>query len=211
MKGKTMDPEKNMQAEDKPVASEPEIKETAEVTTPPQKKNFVDRALPWVIVGLVCFLVGALVTYFTLYQPKIAELKTAQTDLTAATEQAAELQAQLDSSKADLAAANAAIDELAVQFAASEKYRLIYKFQADVNAAQASLTNHEPASARQALGYASDDLTDLEDTDLDADTLAGFKAKIVEANNKLISAPDSAIETLTTLQSDLLNMISHLE
>ncbi len=206
-----MDPEKNVQAEDKPVANEPEKKESVEIVGQPQKKSVVDRALPWVIVGLVCFLVGALVTYFALYQPKIAELKTAQTDLTAATENATDLQAQLDTSKADLATANATIEELNVSLAASEKYRLIYKFQADVNAAQASLTNNEPTSARQALGYATDDLSDLEETDLDADTLAGFKAKIVEASNKLNSAPSSAIATLTTLQSDLLNMISHLE
>jgi chromosome segregation ATPase len=206
-----MDPEKNVQAEDRPVINEPEKKGAVENVSPTPKKSIMDRALPWLIVGLVCFLGGALVTYFALYQPKIAELTTDQTDLAAASENVAELQSQLDTSKSELTSANATIEELTLSLAASEKLRLIYKFQADVNSAQASLTNHEPTSARQALGYASDDLSDLEKTDLDADTLAGFKTKIEEANNKLNSDPDSAIDTLTTLQSDLLNMISHLE
>jgi FtsZ-binding cell division protein ZapB len=206
-----MDSEKKVQAEDKPVTKEPEYKNPAEAITPAPKKRLADRALPWVITGLVCILTGAIATFFVFYQPKTQELKDVKADLATANQNATQLQAQLDKANADLTAAQATLVEQTKTLSTSDKFRLIYKFQADVNAAQASLTNHEPTSAKQALGYASDDLLELGKTDLDQSTLAGFKAKIDQANTSLTSTPDSAITTLQLLQSDVLNMISHLK
>ncbi len=204
-----MEPEKNLQEEDQSVADVTENKTETEAVAAPAKKGLVDRALPWVITGLVCFLVGALVTYFLIYQPKANALKTAQTDLAAATEKAGQLQTELDAAQSDLSTAQATIDEQALSLLESAKYGLIYKFQADVNAARTSLAMHEPSSARQALGYASDDLTELEKAGLDADTLSGFKEKIESANGNLVTKPDDALDTLKTLHQDLLYLITN--
>lgn len=204
-----MEPEKKVQEEDQTVVDVTEKLEETESVAEPAKKGFVDRALPWVITGLVCFLAGALLTYFLIYQPKANELKTVQVDLTAATEKTSQLQSELDAVKAGLTTAQATIDEQAQSLLDSAKYGLIYKFQADVNAARTSLAMHEPTSARQALGYAAEDLTELEQSGLDADTLAGFKEKIESANANLVTKPDDALDTLKTLHQDLLYLITN--
>ena len=204
-----MEPEKKVQAEDQPVVEVIEKKADAGAVAETTKKGLVDRALPWVITGLVCFLVGALLTYFLIYQPKANALKTAQADLAAATEKASQLQTELNTAQSDLSSAQATIEEQAQNLLDSAKYGLIYKFQADVNAARTSLAMHEPTSARQALGYASDDLTELEKAGLDADTLNGFKEKIESANGDLVTSPDDALDTLKTLHEDLLYLITN--
>ena len=66
-----MNPDNNVQAEDSPAEQKPETKPVVEiVSTPAPKKGLIDRALPWVIVAIVFFLVGALLTWFVVYQPK---------------------------------------------------------------------------------------------------------------------------------------------
>ncbi len=206
-----MDPEKNLQAEDSPVVNEPEPQSSPEMAVESPKKGWVDRAIPWVIVGLVCFLAGAIITWFALYQPKVQALKTAQADLVTATENAAQLQNKLDATIADLADSETTLEEKSNALVQSEKFGLLYKFQADVNAARYSLINLKPASASQALGYALTDLTELAKTDLDTDTLAGFQEKVDEANNKLSKMPESALTTLDTLHEDLLYLISNIK
>ena len=204
-----MEPENKVQEEDQSVVDDNEKLTASEVVSAPAKKGLVDRALPWVITGLVCFLAGALLTYFVIYQPKADALKTAQADLTATTEKSSQLQSDLDAAQVDLNTAQATIDDQAQNLLESAKCGLIYKFQADVNAARTSLAMHEPASARQALGYASDDLTELEKTGLDSDTLSGFTEKIESANANLITSPDDALDTLKTLHQDLLYLITN--
>ena len=211
-----MSEEKKMQAEDNAVVSEPV--ETSETQKTAPKKGFVDRALPWVIVAIVFFLVGALLTWFLIYQPKVEELATAQADLATAAENATQLQGQIDSlstelttAKGNLTTAQATIDSQTTEIARLEQLSVIYKFQADVNAARATLSKLDPASSKQALSFVSADLADLESTNVDPDALSGFKAKIEEANANLESDPQKALDAMETLYSNLLLLISNLQ
>lgn len=210
--------ENETQAEDQPVEEVAETSASIKATQPTVKKGIIDRALPWVIVAIVFFLAGALVTYFTLYQPKVAELTFAQSELVTAAENAAALQGQVDAAQGELAtaqtelaAAQSTITEQTAALAKSEQFLLIYKFQADVNAARATLSKLDPASSRQALTFVSSDLAELEKTDLDAEALSGFKARIEEANANLESDPQTSLAALETLYSNLLLLISNLQ
>ena len=211
-----MSEEKKMQAEDNAVVSEPV--ETSETQKTAPKKGFIDRALPWVIVAIVFFLVGALLTWFLIYQPKVEELATAQADLATAAENATQLQGQIDSlstelttAKGNLTTAQATIDSQTTEIARLEQLSVIYKFQADVNAARATLSKLDPASSKQALSFVSADLADLESTNVDPDALSGFKAKIEEANANLESDPQKALDAMEALYSNLLLLISNLQ
>ena len=211
-----MSEEKKMQAEDNAVVSEPV--ETSETQKTAPKKGFIDRALPWVIVAIVFFLVGALLTWFLIYQPKVEELATAQADLATAAENATQLQGQIDSLstelttvKGNLTTAQATIDSQTTEIARLEQLSVIYKFQADVNAARATLSKLDPASSKQALSFVSADLADLESTNVDPDALSGFKAKIEEANANLESDPQKALDAMEALYSNLLLLISNLQ
>ncbi len=216
-----MDPEKKVQAEDKPVEKTPVESPKVEVQAP-AKKSIVDRALPWVIVFLAAFLAGALVTYFALMQPKVtqldADLASAQADLTAETEKSADLQRQIDTLNAtltttqnDLAAAQTTIEEQTAALAKSEQLALIYKFGAGVNAARATLEGLDPASSRQALSFVKQDLAELELTEIDPAALSGFQTKIEEAESNLESNPLTSKAALEALYSNLLLLISNLD
>lgn len=211
-----MSEEKKMQAEDNAVVNEPV--EKAEVKSVTQKKVFFNRALPWVIVAIVFFLVGALLTWFLIYQPKVEELAAAQTDLAAAAENATSLQGQIDSlsgelstAKDNLTTAQTTIDSQTTEIARLEQLSVIYKFQADVNAARATLSKLDPASSKQALSFVSADLADLESTNVDPDALSGFKAKIEEADANLESDPQKSLDAMETLYSNLLLLINNLK
>jgi multidrug efflux pump subunit AcrA (membrane-fusion protein) len=218
-----MDPDNNVQAEDRPAEKAVENTPLVEiVSTPAAKKGIVDRALPWVIVGIVSFLIGALLTWFVVYQPKALELASAQVQMTeaasTAAEKAAGLQSSLDTANADLAAANAnlasaqaTIEAQTTLLAKTELLKVIYKFQSDVNVARASLSKLDPASSRQALSFVASDLTELEKAGLDPDALSGFKAKIEDALANLETAPDQSLADLETIYSNLLLLINNLK
>jgi hypothetical protein len=218
-----MDPDKNVQAEDSPAEKVTEIKPTIEiVSTPAPKKGLVDRALPWVIVAIVFFLVGALLTWFVVYQPKAQELTAAQAQMTAsaatAETNAANLQATLNAANADLtlakenlASAQSTIEAQTTLLAKTELLKVIYKFQSDVNVARASLSKLDPSSSRQALSFVAADLTELEKAGLDPDSLSGFKSKIEDAQTNLETAPDKSLADLETIYSNLLLLINNLK
>ena len=218
-----MDPENNVQAEDSPAEKETVYKPEVEiVSTPPAKKGLIDSILPWVIVAIVFFLVGALLTWFVVYQPKSQELATTQTEMAAAaataSDNAANLLSSLDTANADLTIANenlanaqATIEAQTTLLAKTELLKVIYKFQSDVNVARASLSKLDPSSSRQALSFVAADLTELEKAGLDPDSLSGFKAKIEDAQANLETAPDKSLADLETIYSNLLLLINNLK
>jgi len=214
-----MDPDNNVQAEDSPAENKPVVEI---VSTPAPKKGFIDRALPWVIVALVAFLVGALLTWFVVYQPKGQALAAAQTQMSVAATTAAEnetnLQSQIDSVNADLTVANeglasaqSTIEAQTTLLAKTELMKVIYKFQSDVNLARATLSREDPASSKQALSFVVSDLADLEKAGLDPDSLSGFKTKIEDAQANLNSEPAKSLQDLETIYSNLLLLINNLK
>lgn len=212
-----MSDEQKVQVEDNPVVEEVQSEAENIPIAPPAKKGFVDRALPWVIVSLVFFLVGALLTWFLLYQPKVAELEASKAEVATAAETAATLQGQLDDANTALTAAQADLDKAQETIAAQEEtikqtelLKVIYKFQADVNAARATLSKLDPASSRQALSFVEADLSELEAAGLEPDALSGFRAKIDEAKENLEATPDKSLAAMETLYSNLLLLINNL-
>lgn len=212
-----MSEEQKVQVEDNPVAEEAQPEAENQPISPTAKKGVVDRALPWVIVSLVFFLVGALLTWFLLYQPKVAELAASKAEVAAAAENATSLQSQIDEANSALTAVQAdlakAQDTIAAQeetIKQTELLKVIYKFQADVNAARATLSKLDPASSRQALSFVEADLSELEAAGLEPDALSGFRAKIGEAQENLESAPDQSLAAMETLYSNLLLLINNL-
>lgn len=218
-----MDPDNNVQAEDSPAEKSVENKPEVEiVSAPAPKKGFVDRALPWVIVAIVFFLVGALLTWFVVYQPKAQELSAAQAEMTASAASAAENTANLQSTlaavntdltvaKDTLANAQATIQAQSTLLAKTELLKVIYKFQSDVNVARASLSKLDTASSRQALSFVAADLIELEKAGLDPDSLSGFKAKIEDAQANLESDGQKSLADLETIYSNLLLLINNLK
>lgn len=225
-----MDPDNNLQAEDSPAEKTPENKPAVEVvSTQAPKKGLMDRALPWVIVAIVFFLVGALLTWFVVYQPKGQALAAAEAEMTASAANAAETATKFQStleaanadlavSKADLTSANenlasaqATIEAQTTLLAKTELLKVIYKFQSDVNVARASISKVDPSSSRQALSFVAADLTELEKAGLDPDSLSGFKAKIEDAQANLETAPDKTLADLETIYTNLLLLINNLK
>lgn len=217
-----MDPHKDVQAEDRPAEKEIESNATVEiVSAPAAKKGIIDRALPWVILAIVSFLVGALLTWFVVYQPKAQELAAAQTKITEsaamADEKIATMQTSLDAANAkldtaneNLASAQATIEEQTALLAKTELLKVIYKFQSDVNVARASLSKLDTASSRQALSFLAADLAELEKAGLDPDSLSGFKTKIEDAQTNLETDPGQTLADLETIYSNLLLLINNL-
>jgi hypothetical protein len=214
-----MDSSKNVQAEDSPAEKKPVVEI---VSNPAPQKGLIDRALPWVIVSIVFFLVGALLTWFVVYQPKAQELSAAQAEMTAvasaATENITNLQSTLDVANADLtvakedlANAQATIQAQTTLLAKTELLKVIYKFQSDVNVARANLSKLDTASSRQALSFVAADLTELEKAGLDPDSLSGFKAKIEDAQANLEPAAAKSLEDMETIYSNLLLLINNLK
>jgi len=215
----------NFQTEDNPVVNEPEPTPAENQVTPAPKKGLFDKALPWVIVAIVFFLVGALITWFALYQPKVAELEAAQSEITASAETATQLQTQLDDVKSELATAKgdmvnaqATIEAQAAEIEAqkevlakTELLKVIYKFQSDVNVARAQLSKLDPASSRQALSFVVADLAELEKAGLEPDALSGLQAKIEEAQANLEIDPNKSLTAMELLYSNLLLLINNLQ
>jgi len=110
-----------------------------------------------------------------------------------------------------LETANTSVSDLTTQLTTAQQYSLIYKFQADVNAARVALLKLDPASSLQALNFIKVDLADLEKTDLDADAIAGFKERITEAETNLAIEPSKSLAALDTLYNNLLFLISNLK
>jgi len=217
-----MDPHNDVQAEDRPAEKETESKPAVEiVSAPAAKKGIIDRALPWVILAIVSFLVGALLTWFVVYQPKAQEFAAAQTKITEsaamADEKIATMQTSLDAANAkldtaneNLASAQATIEEQTALLAKTELLKVIYKFQSDVNVARASLSKLDTASSRQALSFLAADLAELEKAGLDPDSLSGFKTKIEDAQANLETDPGQTLADLETIYSNLLLLINNL-
>ncbi|KAF0109638.1 MAG: Uncharacterized protein FD147_2145 [Chloroflexi bacterium] len=212
-----MKPTDDVQTEDKAGVNELRDSVTDPAVEMTPKKSFIDRAIPWVIVTVVFFLIGAATVYFTLYQKQTLELKTVQAELSESTNNLTAVGAKLDALidehnnvLADLAAAQTSIEEKNAALAKAEQNSVIYKFQADVNAARVALLKLDPASSRQALNFVMADLAALEKTEIDANALSGFKARIEEANANLETDPQKALGALDTLYSNLLLLVNNL-
>ena len=210
-----MEPNQDVQSEDTHTVEEP-VKEVISPTEEPKPgKNLGAKIFSYVITVLIAFIAGAAVLYFTLYQPQTttlkADVKAAQESLSATTDKLSTAETDLALSETNLETANTTISDLSTQLTTTQQYSLIYKFQADVNAARVALLKLDPASSLQALNFIKVDLAELEKTDLDADAIAGFKERIAEAETNLAIEPSKSLDALDTLYNNLLFLISNLK
>jgi chromosome segregation ATPase len=210
-----MEPNKEVQSEDTHTVDELRKEVIAPKEEPKPSKSFGAKVLPWFITILVMLIGGAALVFFLLYQPKVAalnaDLRSAQDAAAAASQKLSTAETDLALAQSNLDTANTTIDDLTTQLTASQQFSLIYKFQADVNAARVALLKLDPATSLQALNFIKVDLTDLEKTNLDANAIAGFKERIAEAETNLQSDPAKSLEALDTLYNNLLFLISNLQ
>lgn len=171
------------------------------------KKTFVQKALPWVIVALVSFLGGAALIYFTLFT-------TTKADLAAATENSAQLTANLTTCQADLTKANdglsaaqTTLTQTSVDLAKQQKLAILYKFQADANAARSALNESNLFSAGLKMALMVDDIAKMKAMDFSADEITGLQSRLDTIQQSLPGDPANAIKELQTLADDLESMI----
>jgi cytoskeletal protein RodZ len=207
-----MNPNDNIQAEDNPKAAEPKVEivepSSTKVTSP--KPSFWNKVLPWVIVAVVFFLAGSALIYFWLYQPEVKNGAAIQAQLSTASEKLTSATTDLAITKTDLESAQAAVVAKTTELEKLAQTDLIHKFQADVNSARVSLLKLDPASARQALNFAKADFAELEKTNLDTNSLSGFKARLEEADANFEIDPQKSLDALDTLSTNLLLLVSNL-
>jgi len=210
-----MEPNQEVQSEDNHTIEEPKKEVITPVEEPKPDKSFGAKILPWVVAILVALIAGAAAVYFALYQPKItaykADLKAAQTSLDTTSKKLSTTETDLALSQTNLQTANASVDDLTAQLTTAQQFSLIYKFQADVNAARVALLKLDPASSLQAINFIKEDLTELEKTALDPNAIAGFKERIAEAESNLSVEPSKSLAALDTLYNNLLFLISNLK
>lgn len=200
-----MKSDKDVQVEDSQTLETPRPEEKKVEPQPePKKRNFGQIVLPWVIVSLVFFLIGAGLVYFTIYQ-------SATTELAATKSQAADLSTQLSSAQVDLEKAKNDLNTTQMSLTDAQSAletekiaAILYKFQTDVNAARVALFKLDPSSTRQALTFAADDLSNLSKTNIGADKLSGLQERIDTALTNIEADPLKAMDTLDTLYTNLL-------
>ena len=196
---------KNMQVEDSPsLESKPENTGTYQESAPAAKKGFFKKALPWVIVAVVFFLIGAGLIYFTLYQTATNELTAAKSGSDQISSQLSAAEVDLQKAKSDLGSTQSALSDAKNALTKAQQLSLLYKFEADVNLARVGLSKLDPSTARQALSVASDDLNNLKATDISQDSIAGLQPQIDTALTSIESDPAKAMSALDTLYTNLL-------
>jgi glutamine synthetase type III len=204
------------------VEPESTFEREAEIGQPHPKKSFWGKVLPWVIVAIVFYLGGLATIYFALYQPdkqiaaaaveadaaKIADL-TGQYDQ--ALKQYRDAQIELDLTKSELQAAYTTVGDQIVELAQTKQLNIAYKFLVDVSSSRAALEKPDISTARQAINISKADLKELEATELQADSLAGFADRLDEAASNLTEPGlEKSRAALNTLYSSLLLLIDNL-
>lgn len=197
--------DKDVQAEDGQTLETPKAEETKVETQPePEKRSFAQAVLPWFLVAILFFLLGAGLIYFTMYQNTQKELAAANTQVTDLTTQLSGVQVDLEKAKTDLNTTQLSLTDTQAQLETAKISSLLYKLQTDVNAARVGVLKLDPSFARQALTFASADLTELSQTSIGADKLTGLQERIDSALTNLEADPQKAIDALDTLYTNLL-------
>ena len=191
--------------EDSQTLESPKVDETKNETQPEEnKRSFGQLVLPWFLVAILFFLLGAGMVYFTMYKNVSEELATAKTQVTDLTTQLSSAQVDLEKAKTDLNTAQLSLTDTQSQLETEKISTLLYKLQTDVNAARVGVLKLDPSFARQALNFATTDLNDLSQTSIGADKLTGLQQRIDTALTNLESDPQKAIDALDTLYTNLL-------
>lgn len=147
-------------------------------------KRAVRRALPWVLVALAAFGLGALLVALALYLPARQELGQTSTDL----EQANTTISRLTDQITTLQASN---ETLQNDLDSATLYRHVLKALSGVSRARLAVGADDYAGARLSLIQATEAL----------DTLSGLLG--AERKDVLAAMQQSAARALTAVQSDL--------
>jgi cytoskeletal protein RodZ len=200
-----MKADKEIQAEDSPsLETQPGNKEPTSQTQKVAKPGFFKRAFPWVLVAVIFFIAGASLVYFTLYRDTNHELSTAKDNITQLSEQVSSDEVDLQKAKTDLSNSQSDLANANTALAQTQDFSIIYKFQADVNAARTALARQDPSTARQTLTIAGTDLADLQKTSLSADSIAGLQPQLELALSSLETDSTKAASAMDTLYMNLL-------
>jgi len=207
-----MKTDKDVQVEDSQTLETPVSPvEPVKTDQTPAQRNFLQKAIPWVIVSLVFFLIGAALIFFTIYNTAKTELALSKTEATDLSEKLSSAEVDLEKIKNDLGTAQLSLADSQTALEAEKITSLLYKFQSDVNSARVALLKLDPSSSRQALTFATEDLAALSKTSINADSLSGLQSRIDTALLNLEADPQKAIEALDTLYTNLLLINDNLK
>ncbi len=195
----------------------------------PVKKSFWQKVLPWVIVALVFYVGGLATLFFAVYQPAkqaaAAAAASAEKEITSLNSQVSQLELQnsqvqqeLETTRAnlvdtqdELTTAQATIEKQLAEVANANIKRLAYKLMGNINTARAALEKGDTNSARQALNFASKDLSDLQVAGLTPEALSGFSNWLNEAVANLEETTlQKSRAALDMLYTNLLLLVDNL-
>jgi hypothetical protein len=200
-----MKEKKDIQVEDSPSLEPPtSTPKPATELQVPTKSGFFKQAIPWVIVSIVFFLIGACLIYFTLYTKADKNYKAAQQNTAQLTDQLSTSEVDLKGAKTELGTTQASLVEANNAAEKTGQLSLLYKFQADVNLARVGLLKLDPSTARQALSVADDDLKALSTTNISPDSISGLQPQLDTALTNVEADPAKAMNALDTLYTNLL-------
>lgn len=129
-------------------------------STPPETRSqrFFRLAIRWLAGFLVVFALGVLAAVWLFYRPATQQLSQTQTELGAANQRIAELEAEV----ARLAPLDTRNQALQAELAGANLHIKILRALSDVNAARLSLANEDIPSARAQLTNTPRTLRELE-------------------------------------------------
>lgn len=197
--------------EDKPVEAAAPVSRSVMEEQVTRKESWFKRALRWVLVSLLFFLLGAGAVFFTVYNRASDQLSAVQAEATASASQIAILEAHVKTVQQDLAAAQATIQTGNDELAAKTLKLAVYKMKTDVNTIRVALLKLDPITARQALAASRQDLADLTALKVDASTLDGFTKRLDNTDQLLSTDPQKAMVELDNLIDNLYLLESNLK
>lgn len=197
--------------EDRPAEPVPPAAKPVEVEPVVHKESWFKRALRWVTVSLLFFLIGAAAVFFTIYNRTSDQLSAVQAQATASANQVATLEAQMKTAQQELASAQTAIQDGNDQLAAMTLKLAVYKMKTDVNTIRVALLKLDTITARQALTASRQDLADLVTLKVDASTLDGFTKRLDNTDQLLSTDPQKAMLELDNLIDNLYLLESNLK
>lgn len=167
-------------------------------------RRFINRAILWLVVLLVVFLLGALAEYQYMYRPAALNLDQAKADLVNVQQQATQ-QADKFSNLNSLESQNKALQD---QIKPLQMHIAILSALSNVTRARLALLSQKPADARMALTKTPDTLKTLQ-TYLSSDqqkVVTDMQARLQLASSELDSNSYAAQSDLDVLATSLITM-----
>lgn len=183
-------------AEAPPPAGEP-------VPPPAPRRRTGAIVLGSLLLALLLFGCGYLLSYLTQYRPAAEQLSALQNTSAELQAQLDETNAQLEQREAELQSSQAAAADGEAALNESQNRLLLTTLQKDVLTARLALANEDLLTVRQALRLAQSDIDALREIADDGEMIDDLEARLDEARRTLSEDPAAAGEELRLLSENI--------